>query len=90
MFLSQDGSIGDFCCEKMEYHSLKPEKCISFDFSYKKVWSDKETEKAMIMSMEKGGIAVDQGFASERSGPAGYSMVPIDFCPWCSKKIEFT
>lgn len=89
MIVSED-EISDFCCTKLEEHSRKPQKCISFNLYWRKYELAPIEPKALIFCLEKSGMAVDQGFINNnRSGPIGNEPITIEFCPWCGTKIEF-
>lgn len=90
MLVSDDNFVGDFCCEKLEEHSRKPFKAVSFDPFWKRYDNDPARFAAVIYAQEKSGLATDQGFTNERSGKAGYPMIEISYCPFCGTKIEFT
>lgn len=90
MKISEDVGYSDFCCEDMEIYSRKPIKAISFDNWWKKVDNDIPTPKATIFPLQKSGLAAESSYSTTRNGPAGYEPVPITYCPFCGKKIEFT
>lgn len=70
----------------MDIYSRGAQKCIMFDPFYK-MYELEETEfRACIFSLR-------QGVAKSQDGrtfsTAGRQLIPINFCPFCAKKIEF-
>lgn len=86
MEVNDEGFISDFCCLDMEAYSRKPSKCISFDLTYREYELADIVPKATIFTLDKSGLAVDQG-AWKKPAAAGQQPIPISFCPWCGIPI---
>lgn len=88
MKVSEDLVFTDWCCPAMEMYSRKPLKCISFDLNWRLYEMADIEPKACIFSLDKSGLAVDQG-SWKQPAPAGQEPIPITFCPWCGTRIIF-
>lgn len=82
-----DGFYSDFCCDAMEEYTRGAQKCITFDPFYKKYDMEEPEARACIYKYKAEGQAKIE--TKGMTTTAGKALIPINFCPFCARRISF-
>ena len=79
----KDDDITDFCCSSFDERTKRPDNMIAV-LPYRMYQNSNAVWRACMFVLPSG---ISSSVTGEQS-VAGCAMIPINYCPWCSKPIE--